>query len=83
MNIAKITTYDVGNPGPDLGQTPTCGGVKGIPNCLSCAMIALNIDRVIVFNATFNHISVISWSSVLLVDETGVPGENHRPVGSH
>jgi hypothetical protein len=30
-----------------------------------------------VFNATFNNISVISWQSVLLVDETGVPGENH------
>jgi hypothetical protein len=34
-------------------------------------------------NATFNNISVISWRSVLLVDETGVPGENHRPVTSH
>jgi hypothetical protein len=32
-----------------------------------------------VFNANFNNISVISWS-VLLVEETGVPGENHRPV---
>jgi hypothetical protein len=28
-----------------------------------------------VFNATFNNISVISWGSVLLVEETGVPGE--------
>ena len=33
-----------------------------------------------VFNATVNNISVISWWSVLLVKETGVPGENHRPV---
>ena len=32
------------------------------------------------FNATFNNISVISWRSVLLVEETGVPGENHGPV---
>jgi len=31
-----------------------------------------------VFNATFNNISVISWWSVLLVEETRVPGENHR-----
>ena len=31
------------------------------------------------FNATFNNISVIS---VLLVKETGVPGENHRPAAS-
>jgi hypothetical protein len=30
-----------------------------------------------VFNATFNNISAISWLSVLLVDETGVPGENY------
>ena len=36
-----------------------------------------------VFNATFNNISVISWRSVLVVEETGVPGENHRPVASH
>jgi hypothetical protein len=28
-------------------------------------------------NATFNNISVISWLPVLLVEETGVPGENH------
>ena len=31
----------------------------------------------------FNNISVISWRSVLLVEETGAPGENHRPVASH
>jgi hypothetical protein len=30
---------------------------------------------VMVFNATFNNISVISCRSVLLVEETGVPGE--------
>jgi hypothetical protein len=36
-----------------------------------------------VFNATFNNISVISWRSVLLVKDTGVPGENHRPAASH
>ena len=33
-----------------------------------------------VFNATFNNISVISWGLVLLVEETGVPGENHEPT---
>ena len=33
-----------------------------------------------VFNATFNNISVISWRSVLLMEEIGIPGENHRPV---
>jgi len=35
------------------------------------------------FKATFNNISVISWRSVLLVEENGVRGENHRPVASH
>jgi hypothetical protein len=30
--------------------------------------------RVMVFNSTFNNISVLSWQSVLLVEETGVPG---------
>jgi hypothetical protein len=35
----------------------------------------------VVFNATFNNISVISWRSVLLVEtKTGVPGENHRSL---
>ena len=36
-----------------------------------------------VFNATFNNISVIQWRSVLLVEETGVTGENHRPATGH
>jgi len=35
------------------------------------------------FNATFDNISVISWLSVLLVEESGIPGENNRPVASH
>jgi len=34
-------------------------------------------------NATFNNISVISWRSVLLLKETGGHGENHQPVASH
>jgi hypothetical protein len=29
-----------------------------------------------VFKATFKNISVISWWSVLLVEENGAPGEN-------
>ena len=35
------------------------------------------------FNVIFNNISVKSWLSVLLMDETGGPGKNHRPVASH
>jgi hypothetical protein len=33
-----------------------------------------------VFNVTFNNISVVSWRSVLLLEENRVPGENHRPA---
>ena len=38
---------------------------------------------VLVFNATFNNISAISWWSILLMERTGVPGENHRQTVSH
>jgi hypothetical protein len=36
-----------------------------------------------VFNGTFNNISVISWLSVLLMEETEGTGENYQPVASH
>ena len=36
-----------------------------------------------VFNVTFNNISAISWWSVLLVEESGVSGENHQQTLSH
>jgi hypothetical protein len=35
-----------------------------------------NNSRFMVFNAIFSNISVISWRSILLVEETGGPGEN-------
>ena len=35
------------------------------------------------FNVTCNNISALQWQSVLLVEETEVPGENHQPVTSH
>jgi hypothetical protein len=59
-----------------------CAHIKGLfvvlqlwkKICIVCFMV---------FNTTFNNIAVISWQSVLLVEETGQPGENHRPVTSH
>ena len=33
--------------------------------------------KFMMLNVTFNNISSISWLSVLLVEETRVPGENH------
>jgi hypothetical protein len=35
------------------------------------------------FNATFSSISSISWRPVLVVEEAGVSGENHRPWASN
>jgi hypothetical protein len=34
--------------------------------------------RVMVFKATFNNISAISWRAVLLVEKTRVPRKNQR-----
>jgi hypothetical protein len=38
---------------------------------------AKSFTNTMVFISTFNSISVILWRSVLLVEETGVHGENH------
>ena len=46
----------------------------------SC-VIAVEYSLTLKHIPNFNNISVIS--SVLLVEETGVPGENNRPVASH
>ena len=49
----------------------------------TCIVATYDFDgwfKFMVFNATFNNILVISWWSVLLVEETG---GNHRPVTSH
>ena len=53
--------------------------------CTSWCLLSSMIWGVIVmvFNATFNNIPVISWRSVLVVEETRVHGENNRPVASH
>ena len=39
--------------------------------------VLVSVSWLMMFNATFNNISVISWQSDLLVEETGGPGENH------
>jgi hypothetical protein len=48
---------------------------------LQCHKVT-NRVKVLVFNATFNNISVILWQSVLLVVETGVPMPM-EPAASH
>jgi hypothetical protein len=46
-------------------------------------MSKMALFGLMVLNVTFNNISVISWRSILLVDETEVPRENNRLVASH
>ena len=53
---------------------------KTIINGICCFSACRSWIRVMVFNATFNNISVITRQSVLLVEETG---ENHQPAVSH
>ena len=56
--------------------------------CLQCCtvigtfLLRLGLG-VMIFNATFSNISAILWLSVLLVEETGISGENHRPPANH
>ena len=59
--------------------------IKQNNNMIVIQQIKLTGSRVkfMVFIATFNNISAISWRSVLLVKETGLPTENHRSVASH
>jgi hypothetical protein len=46
-------------------------------------MSFIRLDLIYCFNATFSNISAISWRPVLVVEEAGVPGENHRPWASN
>jgi hypothetical protein len=70
MQSMHITTNVVS---PNSAQQ-VCGFLR----CLNLHWVRF---RVMVLNSTFNNISVISWRSVfLLVEKTGVPGENHRPA---
>ena len=57
--------------------------VGTIPISYRKIVVCLFFCCLMVFNATFNNISVISWRSVLLVEVTGVLGENNQPAASH
>jgi hypothetical protein len=74
MQSVPITTKVVSSNETFIACTLTVSGTKFVK------------VMVMVFNATFNNISVISWRSVLLVEETRVveeAGENHRPWASN
>jgi hypothetical protein len=50
---------------------------------LTLIMFFSGLDWILVFNATFDNISDISVRTVYMLEETGVPGEKHRPVASY
>ena len=63
-------------------ESRQCGGEEG-RSLLHITEFACLFVCLVVFKATFNNSSVISWRSVLLKEETGVPGENHRTAASY
>jgi hypothetical protein len=67
-------------------KTPASNKVDSLLNWITverCLYLNIGLVWFMVFNATFKYISVISWRSVLLVEEAGVRRENHRSVASH
>ena len=52
-------------------------------NMVLLMVSTLLVIELLVFNTTFSNISAISWRPVLVVEEAGVPGENHRPWASN
>jgi hypothetical protein len=62
--------------------------IKHVQICTKHLTIAAMMDHVIntitqTMSTKHNNISVILWWSVLLVEKTRIPGENHQPVASH
>jgi hypothetical protein len=63
-----------------------CYRIKLINDCTCFNMSDLSIYSVIqqwIYNYCRISFNILGQWSVLLVEETGVPGENHRPVASH
>ena len=77
MNTANTTSSNKQCSHVIYWTTPYCHKTFEHEHCTKNTLFLL------VFNTTFNNISVISWQSVLLVEETGESGENYRPVTRH
>ena len=53
-------------------------------NCAVCLFVYISVVMGIVFNVPLSTIfQLYLWRSVLLVEETRVPRDNHRPAASH
>ena len=97
-NLCEVGTYRTSGvhslcTSCPVGNTTLTTGSKVMDDCnisksllnksLNKLSVKVLVGRLWCFNATFNNISVITWWLVLLVEKTGVPRENHRPVASH
>jgi hypothetical protein len=84
MQWWKLTTFEISNSIFDIlliGETDSSSTTSRLRHIsLSIVKLSKGLVWFMVFNATFNNISVISWRSVLLVEETGSTGENHPHV---
>ena len=58
-------------------------GLKAHQKVSKCNLFSSLWVRFMRFDAPFNKTSAISWWSILLMKETGVPGENYRLAPSH
>ena len=58
--------------------------IINIVNIITITLMKIDwcFGLVMLFNATFYNISAILWRLLLLVAETGLLGENHRPAAS-
>ena len=70
----------MGEIGTDENFGDKTGGDRPREHCTVNKQIIFGF---IMFNDIFNNISVILWRLVLLVEEIGVPRENHRHTASY
>ena len=77
FKFAFALRTDLADPDFDSNVTAVSITSQGV-----YSVVLLEYVCLMVFNATFNNISIKLWRSVLLVEETRVPGENQRLVAS-
>jgi hypothetical protein len=63
-----------------LENSKSCQNIANLHSLFKIDLIDFDL---FVFNATFSNISAIPWQPVIVVEEAGVPGENHRPWASN
>jgi hypothetical protein len=66
-------------------MTAECTVVGRLRSCryTTCTVWSCLLHVFVSEKATFNNISAISWRSVLLVEETGIPAEKLQHVASY